>query len=267
MRRIRSVYRTVVRMRYTLAKIGLTLMSDQDAIKINLTDGGFVRLVDSMGSDLSVVNSARVSYDTQVSEMRPGKDDRLIKYLWEHQHSSPFRHATVQFHIKAPIFVLRQWMKHQVGCSWNERSGRYVKFNTEWWYPEKLSFEDDSKKQGSGYTLPTALNERALGALQKAYISAYQSYEHLIDLGVAKEQARAVLPVGMMSECYWTCSLQAALHFLTLRLDAHTQNETRSYACAVYQILHRTEQFKSVLDIWRADFLKNRPECVTLFSH
>ena len=94
---------------------------------IEVLDKGFVKLVDVMGSDKSIVNSARISFAKQVEEIG-ARDEKLIRYLWEHKHTSPFRHATLQFHIKAPLFVLRQWMKHQVGCAWNEVSGRYVEF-------------------------------------------------------------------------------------------------------------------------------------------
>jgi thymidylate synthase (FAD) len=209
-----------------------------------------------MGSDISVVNSARVSYDSRTDCIREGKDDRLMKYLWDHQHTSPFRHATLQFHIKAPIFVLRQWMKHQVGCAWNERSGRYVKFKTDWWSPDHLSQEND-QKQGAGCPLNDFLNIKAIETLQKGYADAYKAYNDLLEMGVAKEEARAVLPVGMFSECYWTASLQAVLHFLTLRLDEHTQNTTRSYARAVYELIQRHEQYECVLDIFADGLSEN----------
>jgi len=96
---------------------------------VKVLDKGFIDVVDVMGSDLSVVNAARVSFGKRKDEMTPG-DSKLIRYLWTHMHTSPFRHASIQFHLKAPIFVLRQWMKHQVGCAWNEISGRYVVFES-----------------------------------------------------------------------------------------------------------------------------------------
>lgn len=115
---------------------------------MKVLDQGFVEIVDVMGSDLSVVNSARVSFGKKTEKIRP-RDERLINYLWEHNHSSPFRHATIQFHIKAPIFVLRQWMKHQVGCAWNEISGRYVEFDYEYHTPSHFRLQSKDNKQGS----------------------------------------------------------------------------------------------------------------------
>ena len=93
-----------------------------------------MRLVDVMGSDLSVVNAARISFAKQTQEFRQ-QDRKLIHYLWSHRHTSPFRHASIQIHLKAPLFVLRQWMKHQVGCAWNEVSGRYVRFDAQFYNP------------------------------------------------------------------------------------------------------------------------------------
>ena len=116
--------------------------------KIQVLDKGFVHLVDVMGSDKSIVNSARISFGKQVEEIGE-KDEKLIRYLWKHKHTSPFRHATLQFHVKAPIFVLRQWMKHQVGCAWNEISGRYVKFDAEFYSPKTWREQHESNKQGS----------------------------------------------------------------------------------------------------------------------
>ena len=114
---------------------------------IEVLDKGFVKLVDVMGSDKSIVNSARISFAKQVEEIG-ARDEKLIRYLWEHKHTSPFRHATLQFHIKAPLFVLRQWMKHQVGCAWNEVSGRYVEFNNEFYLPKNWREQHESNKQG-----------------------------------------------------------------------------------------------------------------------
>ncbi|MDE3246718.1 MAG: FAD-dependent thymidylate synthase, partial [Acidobacteriota bacterium] len=117
--------------------------------EIKVLDKGFVRLVDAMGSDLSVVNAARVSFGKQKDTFEDS-DRKLIKYLAVHEHTSPFRHAYMQFHVKAPIFVFRQWMKHQVGCSWNEISGRYVEFpNDEFFVPASFRQQAKVNKQGS----------------------------------------------------------------------------------------------------------------------
>jgi len=189
---------------------------------MQVLDKGFVEITDVMGSDLSVVNSARVSFGKQVKEVRK-RDEKLIKYLWENKHTSPFRHATIQFHLKAPIFVLRQWMKHQVGCAWNEISGRYVEFSGEFYEPEIYRKQSEDNKQGSEGEIMNPPLAKSL--YWDACDSSLQSYYALLDLGVCKEQARMVLPLSLYSECYWTASLQAVMHFLVLREDSHSHQE------------------------------------------
>ena len=119
-------------------------------MKIEVNDG-FVELIDHMGDDLAIVNAARVSYAGESKEWT-GKDEKLLRYLWDHNHSSPFRHGNLKFRIKAPIFVLRQWMKHQVGCAWNEQSARYTEIKESFFYPEHFRLQDTKNKQSSfGY--------------------------------------------------------------------------------------------------------------------
>lgn len=199
-------------------------------------DKGFVNLVDHMGSDLSVVNSARVSFGKRTGEMRP-RDEKLINYLWEHNHSSPFRHATLQFHIKAPLFVLRQWMKHQVGCSWNEASGRYIEFEGDFYEPEFFRKQSQNNKQGSEGAIEKQNLARQL--YFDNHTRAVQDYRLLLELGVCKEQARMVLPLSLYTECYWTASLQAVMHFLSLREDAHSQWEIQQYAKKVRELTQK----------------------------
>lgn len=197
-------------------------------------DKGFVRLVEVMGSDMSVVNSARISFAKEVTEIGD-RDEKLIRYLWEHRHTSPFRHATLQFHVKAPLFVLRQWMKHQIGCSWNEVSGRYVKFdNADFYIPEVWREQHESNKQGSKGSIES--QESASLLYKDSMQLAVTRYKNLLDLGVCKEQARMVLPLSMYTECYWTASLQAIMHFLELREDNHSQWEIQQYAQAVREL-------------------------------
>ncbi len=197
---------------------------------MKVLDKGFVKYVDHMGSDLSIVNSARVSFGKKVEEMRP-KDEKLVNYLWSHQHTTPFRHAYMTFHIKAPIFVLRQWMKHQIGCSWNEASGRYIEFEGEFYHPEIFRKQSQNNKQGS----EGAIEKQNLA--RQRYLDnhtrALQDYRLLLELGVCKEQARMVLPLSLYTECYWTASLQAIMHFLKLREDEHAQLEIQKYARVV----------------------------------
>lgn len=197
-------------------------------------DKGFVRLVDVMGSDMSVVNSARISFAKEVTDIGD-RDEKLIKYLWEHRHTSPFRHATLQFHVKAPLFVLRQWMKHQIGCSWNEVSGRYVKFdNADFYTPSVWREQHESNKQGSKGSIK---GQKSASLFYRDSMQlALTRYKNLLDLGVCKEQARMVLPLSMYTECYWTASLQAIMHFLELREDTHSQWEIQQYAVAIREL-------------------------------
>lgn len=212
-----------------------------------------VHLVNTMGNDLNVVNAARVSYD-RFKELLDSKDERLIKFLWNNHHTSPFRHPQTQWRIHAPIFVLRQWMKHQIGCAWNERSGRYTSFNDcDFWEPESVRGQDPSIKQGPGFVLP---NSDSLSSdIKDAYLESYRRYQSLLSKGVCKEQARTVLPLGLMSSCVWTASLQAVLHFLTLRLDTHSQYEIRLYAGQVFKLLRDSGEFDLSLGVWARDFL------------
>lgn len=200
---------------------------------LDVLDKGFVKLVDVMGSDLSVVNSARISFAKE-SEEFSDKDEKLLNYLWSHKHTSPFRHATLQFHIKAPLFVIRQWQKHQVGCAWNEVSGRYVKFDAEFHYPEAFRKQHQTNKQGSFGRVEDQVE--SMDSYHRAIACSLAQYENLIELGVCKEQARMVLPLSLYTECYWTASLQAVMHFLSLREDAHAQLEIQRYASAIREL-------------------------------
>jgi thymidylate synthase (FAD) len=212
------------------------------------TQSGSVQLIDVMGSPLSVVNSARVSMGKQVDQMSEG-DWRLIDYLWSHEHTSPFRHVQFQFHLKAPVFVLRQWMKHQVGCAWNEISGRYVQFDHEAWSPDAWRAQADKIKQGSAGPMAEDDALRAQMIYDRAIEASFKAYEELLSAGVCKEQARACLPLSLMSECYWSCSLHALIHFLQLRLDHHAQFEIRCFAEAVRESVSAVEGMPRLLSL------------------
>lgn len=212
------------------------------------TQSGSVQLVDMMGSPLSVVNSARVSMGRQADEMSE-RDWRLIDYLWSHEHTSPFRHVQFQFHVRAPVFVLRQWMKHQVGCAWNEISGRYVQFDHEAWSPDAWRAQADKIKQGSAGPMAEDDALRAQMIYDRAIEASFRAYEELLSAGVCKEQARACLPLSLMSECFWSCSLHALIHFLKLRLDHHAQLEIRCFAEAVRESVSAVEGMPRLLSI------------------
>ncbi len=210
--------------------------------------GGLVELVDVMGDAVTVVNAARVSMGRHVTDLGDA-DRRLLRYLWEHEHTSPFRHVTLQFRIKAPVFVLRQWMKHQVGCAWNEISGRYVTFKDEVWLPQRWRAQSAKLKQGSEGPLDDVSALGAATLYEEAMANAFETYQRLLLIGVAKEQARMVLPLSLMSECYWTASLHAVIHFLKLRLDLHAQEEIRDFARAVEKLVRLDAGMDYILDI------------------
>jgi len=200
-------------------------------------DRGFVRLIDHMGSDLSVVNAARVSFGKR-KEVFDEADAKLITYLAEHDHTSPFRHTALTFHVKAPIFVFRQWMKHRIASEFNEISGRYVEFKEDEFYvPELFRRQAKVNKQGSEGEVEGAAAVQAHAVFLAACRNAVAQYKELIALGVCREQARCLLPLGLYSEVYWTVSLQAAAHFIRLRTDSHAQWEIQQYAQAVRQVV------------------------------
>jgi thymidylate synthase (FAD) len=205
--------------------------------EIKVLDKGFVRLIDHMGSDLSVVNAARVSFGKRREALDEG-DEKLIRYLSEHEHTSPFRHTALTLHVKAPIFVFRQWMKHRIASEFNEISGRYVEFpEDEFFVPALFRRQAKVNKQGSEGAIDEALQARALESYLESCRGAVTHYKELLSLGVCREQARCVLPVALYSEVYWTVSLQAVAHFIRLRADSHAQWEIQQYAAAVRSVV------------------------------
>ena len=199
-----------------------------------------VQLTDKMGTDLTVVNSARVSYskqsdfdDVYVEHGKFGsyekklseKDEKLIKFLALHNHWSPFAHASLQFRIKAPVFVARQLVKHQVGLSWNEVSRRYVDFPPELFKPESWRGRPINSKQGSAGTIE--LPKEIKTAYDELMDGIKGLYEKLLEKGIAPEQARMVLPQSMMTEWYWSGTLYAFARVCNLRCKPDVQKETR----------------------------------------
>jgi len=213
----------------------------------NKNNLGFVELVDQMGSATSIVNSARVSFGKRHNGKLRENDKKLIKYLWAHKHTSPFRHVQFTFHIKAPIFVIRQWQKHQVGCAWNEMSGRYVEFPYEIYKPDTWRESIKNVKQGSGSPLMDQSTSSEI--YEDACRHAFKAYQDLLDQNVCREQARMILPLAMFTQCFWSCSFQALIHFLKLRLAEDAQIETRFYAEAVHEILSRDEDMRFLLSV------------------
>ena len=192
-----------------------------------------VELIDRMGSDLTVVNAARVSY-SKTSTSFDIKDEKLIKYLAEHEHWSPFAHASMQFRIKAPIFVARQLVKHQVGLVWNEVSRRYVDDKAELYHPDAWRGRPVNSKQGSSgdVELDTITKHRYETAMEEC-VNVYNS---LLQKNVAPEQARMVLPQSMMTEWIWSGSVYAFSRVCNLRCKPDTQKETRDVADQIWKL-------------------------------
>ena len=185
-----------------------------------------VEYMDHMGSDLTVVNAARVSFDKEHEEFDHATDRGLIKYLARHNHWSPFAHCSVTFRVKAPIFVARQLVKHTVGFSWNEVSRRYVDNEPEFYFPQAWRARADNVKQGSSDTEIAFLTDPA----KVLTASALATYNQMLKTGVCPEQARMVLPQNTMTEWIWTGTLYAWARMCQLRLDSHTQRETQVVA-------------------------------------
>ena len=190
-----------------------------------------VELIDHMGSDASVVNAARVSFGKRIKEMSEG-DTKLIKYLAKHNHWSPFGHASLQFRIKAPIFVARQLVKHQVGLTWNEISRRYVDYEPEFYEVDSWRGRPINKKQGSSEEEIEWIDRGTrTDALQSQVETiALKNYNRMLEAGIAPEQARMILPQSMMTEWYWSGTLYAFARVCNLRCAEDAQYETRIVA-------------------------------------
>ena len=191
-----------------------------------------VELVDHMGSDLSVVNAARVSFGKRKEEFTEG-DKKLIGFLAKHGHWSPFGHCSLQFHIKAPVFVARQLVKHQIGLTWNEISRRYVDYEPEFYEVDKWRGRAEDKKQGSDEenTIEWVNRSQRTSALQYQVENiALKNYNIMLEAGVAPEQARMILPQSMMTEWYWSGTLYAFARVCNLRCAPDAQYETRMVA-------------------------------------
>ncbi|MFE5317265.1 FAD-dependent thymidylate synthase [Paenibacillus sp. NPDC056579] len=212
-------------------------------------DQGYVRLVNHMGSDLSVVNAARVSYAKESSALSD-RDIRLIAFLARESHTSPFRHVILQFEIYAPLMVARQWWKYVIGSAhmegtgnsleaWNESSRRYITEEPTFYIPQAGEWRSkpENSKQGSGEVLPAESGVKLTADLKEYIELGIHKYEEALSSGVCAEQARLFLPsYGMYVRWYWTASLQAVCHFLNQRLEHDAQKEIQDYAKAILEI-------------------------------
>lgn len=205
---------------------------------IKVLDHGFVRLVECMGSDLSIVRNARVSYDTEWRAGEDaGKDEKLIRYLWKNGHTSPFEAVTFTFDVKAPIFVYRQWHRHRT-WSYNEISARYAELPEEFYVPADAVITTQSASNKQMRTAEQNPSCQLISSLiDSSCRQAFSSYKALIAMGCPRELARGVLPVNTYSHMFATTNLHNLFKFLTLRLHEHAQYEIRVYAEAMLQLI------------------------------
>ncbi len=212
---------------------------------MDMLTGGLVEYIDHYGNDLRVVNTARVSMGKR-KETKDASDDKLIGYLADHEHFSPFRHCFLTMHMRMPIFVERQVTKHRMGVEINSISGRYVEFQEDFYIPEVFRQGSKKIKQGS---LDTEILQAAYA--RTVYLNtckdAFKSYQALLETGVCKEQARMLLPLSTWTEMIVTMSLQAMAHFYHLRADTHAQREIQPYAHAISKLCY--EHFPEFLGI------------------
>lgn len=222
---------------------------------IPVLNKGYVRLLDKMGGDISVVNAARVSYDKRVEELSDN-DYKLLRYLIDHNHTSPLRHASISLEVYAPLMVARQWWKYAVSSThiddqngWNETSRRYVTDKEEFYIPREWRSRPLNSKQGSGDILDTEDNLYWSYLLEEHITRSRAIYERALASGLAPELARIFLPAyGLYVRWIWTVSLQGVLHFLDQRLEDDAQIEIQSYARAVKEIVE--ESFPATFSAW-----------------
>ena len=221
---------------------------------IKVLDKGYVRLVDHLGSDLTVANAARVSYAKESFELSD-RDKKLIEFLAREDHTSPFRHAIMQFEVYAPLMVARQWWKYIIGSAhqegigdslnaWNESSRRYITEEPVFYIPNKDQWRSKSEnsKQGSGPVIEWELGEKHTKKLMDLVEEGLELYNAAMEDGICAEQARLFLPAyGMYVRWYWTASLQSVAHFIHQRINYDAQKEIQEYAKAILELA--TEQF------------------------
>jgi len=215
---------------------------------IPVLDQGFIRVIDYMGDDGAVVQAARVSYGRGTKKI--SEDRSLIRYLMRHHHTTPFEMCEIKFHVKLPVFVARQWIRHRT-ASVNEYSARYSILNREFYIPapQQLSTQSQENRQGRGNVLQGDEAVRVLDILREDSARNYADYQEMLNEddegniidpkrnGLARELARMNLPLNIYTEWYWKCDLHNLLHFLSLRADSHAQHEIRVYADAMMEAL------------------------------
>ena len=225
--------------------------------EFKVLDKGFVRLVDYFGDDSRIVQAARVSYGEGTKSYR--QDKGLIDYLLRNDHTSPFEQVSFTFHIKMPIFVARQWVRHRT-AKVNEISGRYSVMKNEFYLPagRDIALQSEDNKQGrQNEPVSADLQEEVRSILAEEQERSYETYQKLLDKGIAREIARINLPLSLYTEWYWQMDLHNLFHFLRLRMDAHAQKEIRDYASVIFDIV------KKVCPMAAESFEKHRSGGVT----
>ena len=217
-------------------------MNEQPKDAIKCLDKGFVRLVDSMGGDDAIVQSARVSYGKGTSKV--SQDRGLIRYLMRHRHTTPFEMVEFKFHCKMPIFVARQWVRHRT-ANINEYSLRYSEARDEFYYPEpdNIEFQSALNKQGRMGEVDSELKQKVQRYFKEISERSFEIYSELNEAGVARELTRAVLPVNLYTEWYWKNDLHNLLHFIGLRSDGHAQYEIRVFSDAMASFVKEVAPF------------------------
>ena len=202
---------------------------------IKIHEHGFVRLVDLMGCDSSVVQAARVSYGAGTKT--PSDDKKLIRYMLRHRHTSPFEMCEIKLHIKVPMFIARQWLRHRT-ANVNEYSGRYSILSDQFYYPshESLRRQSSSNKQGREGAISEQEYTEIISKMQQTCNNAYKVYEEMLQSNIAREIARTVLPANIYTEFYWKIDAHNLMHFLKLRCAENAQEEIREYALAIRSI-------------------------------
>jgi len=223
---------------YEINDPNANLNRDFSGLQKNLLDKGFVRLVDMMGDDYSAVKAARVSYGQGLKT--PERDKALIMYLMEHGHETPFEHIVFTFHVKTPLFVARQWFRHRIG-SFNEISQRYTEIKEEEFYiPSNIRVNVPEDRQKAVQIEDEQLLEKVRSKMEGIFEESYRVYKDLLDMGVARELARVVLPLATYTQFYWTVNARSLMNFLSLRADSHAQWEIQQYALAIAEIFEKT---------------------------
>ncbi len=212
--------------------------------EIPVLDHGFIRVIDYMGTDSSIVQAARVSYGAGTKKVN--EDKGLINYLMRHGHTTPFEMCEIKLHVKLPIFVMRHWVRHRT-ANINEYSARYSVLSNEFYIPEldKIATQSTTNKQGrSDEQMSQEYKTEIVDTLADFCGQAYEKYSHMLnDLGLTRELARAILPVNVYTEMYWKIDLHNLFHFLRLRADSHAQYEIQCYANTILDIVKRWVPF------------------------